>query len=106
MTLGPNEAFCRVVGLKSEKGKKRNGSAGIVRKSEAGDAARRSVCMDGFPSPTSVKLENLDMIVDAAPRTFSVGVGRNTLLDTQFNAVFVEDTGGASPRHWHPYESF
>jgi MYND finger/Ankyrin repeats (3 copies) len=114
--VGPTDSFCHVVGLSSEQGKKRNGSAAIVRlvpqpaaaaSTAAAEAAaavvnndddrRAAVCTDGFPGPISIKLGNLKIINHHdACKKLSVGVGRGTLLDSNFDCVIVDETADAA----------
>ena len=101
-------SFCRVVGLQSATGKKRNGSAARVKKSTVvgtGEDTRHPVCVDGFPGPMSIKARNIEIFPEASCRDVSVGVGRGTLLDTTFKSVLMENsqiidssiiTGGAA----------
>ncbi len=101
-------SLCRIVGLTSEAGKKRNGSAARVNLSErskvSGNDVRHPVSIDGFPGPMSIKAANVE-VFPQVHRSLSVGVGRGTLLDTTFKAALVEDgrivddsfvTGGAA----------
>ncbi len=123
-------SICRVVGLTSAEGKKRNGSAARARNvggagassgasSGAGASCsgqdqggapvvRHPVIIDGYPGLISIKAANLEFFSkssSSAVRDVSVGVGRDTLLDTSFNCVLVENsqrvansivTGGAA----------
>jgi len=92
--------LCRIVGLTSPQGMMRNGSAAKLSLATAqtvgdeGTDTRRPVCIDGFPGPMAVKMNNIDIFPDAnfrGARHVSVGVGRGTLLDTTFNAVLAEN---------------
>lgn len=82
------------MGLTSDVGKKRNGSAArainLQRQTTGNDGAeeRLPVCVDGFPGPMSIKPINIEVFPDNA-RTFSVGIGRQTILDKECNAALI-----------------
>eukprot|EP00985_Skeletonema_marinoi_P007076 scaffold3106_cov81-Skeletonema_marinoi.AAC.4 len=82
-------SFCRVVGLASETGKKRNGSAARAKLQQTTDA-RHPVCVDGFPGPMSIKPINIEVFPENS-RVFSVGIGRQSILDKDCNAVLVDN---------------
>lgn len=100
-------SFCRVVGLTSEAGKKRNGSAArtnLQQQTGSGADSRHPVCLDGFPGPMMIKSVNIDAFPENS-RLFSVGTGRQTILDEDYNVVLVDGntpssrsciTGGAA----------
>lgn len=90
------ERYCRVVGLKSAEGLKRNGSAAkvVLPFSPSAEEIRLSVAVDGFPGPMSIKMSNLSMMPRKGERKFkilTVGVGRGTFLDTTFKTVLADD---------------
>ena len=103
----PSPSFCRVVGLTSEAGKKRNGSAArtnLQQQTGSGTDSRHPVCVDGFPGPMLIKPINIDVFPESS-RSFSVGIGRQTILDEDYNAILVDNdmpssrsciTGGAA----------
>lgn len=92
-----SSSICRVVGLTSDVGKKRNGSAAranLRQKTGNGDDdGRHPVCVDGFPGPMSIKSNNIE-IFPPNSRTFSVGIGRQTILDNECNAALVDNDVG------------
>lgn len=107
MSSSAPSSFCRVAGLTSEAGKKRNGSAAranLQQQTGSGADSRHPVCLDGFPGPMLMKRINIDVFPDNS-RVFSVGVGRETILDEDYNAVLIDNnmpssrsciTGGAA----------
>lgn len=80
-------SICRVVGLTSDVGKKRNGSAARANLAAA-TGERHPVCVHGFLGPMSIKATNIEVFPDVS-RTFSVGIRRETILDKEFNAALV-----------------
>lgn len=108
MSRSKPSSFCRVVGLTSEAGKKRNGSAARANlQHETGTGAhagRHPVCLDGFPGPMSIKPMNIK-VLPSGSRSFSVGIGRQSLHDEEFNVALIDNnmpssrsciTGGAA----------
>lgn len=100
-----SSSLCRLVGLTSAQGKKINGSAAKINVNKTGvddtssSNARHPVCIDGVPSPMSIRLSNVGMFQLQASqgpklRELSVGVGRGTLVDTTFQAALVENAAG------------
>lgn len=100
-------SICRIVGLQSEEGRKRNGCAARVRLdggrfNEGSEETRYPVCCDGFPGPLLVKASNIELFPNE-PGSFnsnfsqsevhyiSTGVGRGTFLDVKFQTVLVEN---------------
>jgi len=110
MSSNTPSSFCRVVGLTSETGKKRNGSAAMANLqhetgSSGAHAGRHPVCLDGFPGPMSIKPINIQVFPESSSRSFSVGIGRQSILDEDFNVVLIDNnmpssrsciTGGAA----------
>lgn len=81
-------SICRIIGLQSAEGKKRNESAARVKTFfTSSDSTRHPVSIDGFPGPMSIKTSNLQLIQSKSE--FSVGVGRGTFLEDVFQAALI-----------------
>ena len=82
---------CRVFGLTSEEGQKKNGSVGHVSHTKtfgSGIDVRHPVCLDGFKSPMSIKASNLEIFSeDDAVNAINVAIGRKSFFDTRFVAI-------------------
>eukprot|EP00956_Cyclotella_meneghiniana_P027191 scaffold60443_cov38-Cyclotella_meneghiniana.AAC.2 len=89
---GTPSSLCRVVGLTSEEGKKKNGSVGYVNTSKkfgSGVDARHPVCLDGFKSPMSIKAANLQVFSEdeVVENGMMVAIGRRQFFDTRYIAI-------------------
>jgi hypothetical protein len=85
---------CRIDGLTSATGKKRNGAAGRVdpfKSTGSGADERLPVVVDGFSGVLSIKGVNITGF-SGAGRHVSVGIGRWTILDKTFKATLVENS--------------
>ncbi|KAL7451815.1 hypothetical protein ACHAWC_003598 [Mediolabrus comicus] len=92
------KVFCRVIGLQSEEGRKKNGSVGyanISKRFGSGEDRRHPVCLDGFQSPMSVKASNIELYSEEHElNSTMVAIGRKTFSDTKYVAVLFYHQGG------------
>ncbi|KAL7548067.1 hypothetical protein ACHAWF_011355 [Thalassiosira exigua] len=83
--------LCRVFGLTSEEGKKKNGSVGYVnldKKFGSGNDARHPVCLDGFKGPMSIRASNLELFSEEeALNAMMVAIGRIAFFDARYCAI-------------------
>jgi hypothetical protein len=96
MSVDPrNTLECRIDGLTSATGQKKNGSVGRMnplKSMGSGADMRLAVIVDGFSGPLSIKRVNVFFPFNERPRRFSVGIGRGTILDKTFKAALVENS--------------
>ena len=92
----PSE-ICRVFGLTSDEGKKKNGTIGHVNISKpfgSGSDVRHPVCLDGFKGPMSIKATNLELFLecDVINNSIMIALGRRSFFDTAYVASIVRNT--------------
>jgi len=84
--------LCRVHGLTSDEGKKKNGSVGYVNLTKSfgtGADIRHPVCLDGFKSPMSVKRNNLEVFSEEEEvnNGIMVAIGRTSFFDSSYHVI-------------------
>ena len=89
--------LCRVHGLTSDEGKKKNGSVGHVNLAKSfgtGADIRHPVCLDGFKSPISVKRSNLEVFSEEEEvnNGIMVAIGRECFFDSTYQVIIGRNT--------------